>query len=154
MFAALAAGLAHVDDDGAGAFDDVAVDDGGVALELILGEAALVDDLHLLDDGALAGLAGAWEQEEDERGAEREERDLPRRRILHSRLRRRLSWSRERSMSSERILLCWSFWEKQAPMAATGGGRGRGRERRTGSGGWGQAGHAVTVTPIVPVWLD
>lgn len=54
---ALDADFAHVDDDGAGTLGDVAVDDGAILEELVGGEAALVDDLHLLDDGALARLA-------------------------------------------------------------------------------------------------
>ena len=37
--------------------DGVAVDDGPVLLEVFGGEAALVDDLHLLHDGALPRLA-------------------------------------------------------------------------------------------------
>ena len=40
--------------------DGVTVDDRPVLLEVLGGEAALVDDLHLLDDGALAGLARTW----------------------------------------------------------------------------------------------
>ena len=56
---ALEAELAHVDDDGVGGVEDVLVDDGAVLGELAGGEAVLVDDLHLLDDGGLAGLAGA-----------------------------------------------------------------------------------------------
>jgi len=56
-FVALDADFAHVDDDGAGTLGNVAVDDGAILEELVGGEAALVDDLHLLDDGALARLA-------------------------------------------------------------------------------------------------
>ena len=40
--------------------DRVTVDDRPVLLEVLGGEAALVDDLHLLDDGALARLSRTW----------------------------------------------------------------------------------------------
>jgi hypothetical protein len=56
-FFAIDACLAHVDNDGASTLDDIAIDDGGVPLELILSKAALVDDLHLFDNGALSGLS-------------------------------------------------------------------------------------------------
>ena len=42
--------------------DGVAVDDGPVLLEVLWGEAALVDDLHLLHDGALPRLTRTWDQ--------------------------------------------------------------------------------------------
>ena len=42
--------------------DGVAVDDWAVLLEVLAGEAALVDDLHLLHNGALPGLSSAWKE--------------------------------------------------------------------------------------------
>jgi hypothetical protein len=51
--------LAHGANEGFGAVDDVLVDGEAVHGELFLGVAVLVDDLHLLDNGRLAALAGA-----------------------------------------------------------------------------------------------
>ena len=42
--------------------DGVAVNDRAVLLEVLAGEAALVDDLHLLHNGALAGFSSAWKE--------------------------------------------------------------------------------------------
>ncbi len=52
--------LAHGRDDGEEALDGVGVDDGPVVLALVRAVARLMDDLHLLDDGRLAALAGTW----------------------------------------------------------------------------------------------
>lgn len=40
--------------------DYVSVDDPSVALELLVCEAAVPDNFHLLEDGALPALARAW----------------------------------------------------------------------------------------------
>lgn len=65
--------LSHGADEGFGAVDDVFVDGETVHGELVLGVAILVDNLHLLDNGRLAALAGAlrmlaftdgWQEEE------------------------------------------------------------------------------------------
>jgi len=51
------ADFAHVNDDRSGTLGDIAIDDGAVFEELVCCKATLVDDFHLLDDGALAGLS-------------------------------------------------------------------------------------------------
>jgi hypothetical protein len=51
--------LAHCADEGLCTVDDVLVDGEAVHGELLLGVAVLVDNLHLLDDGRFAALAGA-----------------------------------------------------------------------------------------------
>lgn len=56
---ALEPDLLHVRDDLVRAVKDVLVHDADKVGELGGREAVLVDDLHLLDDGGLAGLAGA-----------------------------------------------------------------------------------------------
>jgi len=56
-FLTLYADFAHVNDDRSGTLCDIAVDDGAVLEELVSCKATLVDDFHLFDDGALAGLS-------------------------------------------------------------------------------------------------
>jgi hypothetical protein len=51
--------LAHGTDDSLGALDQVLEDGRSVVVELVFAVAFQVDDLHLLDDGRLAALAGA-----------------------------------------------------------------------------------------------
>lgn len=109
---AVHAELAHGEDDVVRALEEVAEDGGAVGHELGLGVAVLVDDLHLLDDRALARLARAWytythtgiagEVGVEWCRLEEMGRDAPSRRILHSFLNLRESSSICLSISCER----------------------------------------------------
>ena len=54
--------LSHGSDDGHQTLDGVAVDHRLVLETFLLTVASLVDDLHLLHNGALPGLSSAWKE--------------------------------------------------------------------------------------------
>jgi hypothetical protein len=127
--------LAHCANEGLCAVDDVLVDGEAVHGELLLRIAVLVDDLHLLDDGRLAALAGACRALACTRS--RPGGGLPSSRILHSRRNRRESSSSLRSMAWLRFFCSTSslLVLMQMPMVAgesATGGRGQRVRAATG----------------------
>lgn len=118
--------FSHIYNDRLSGIQHVFVDNRSILCQFGISKPLFVNNLHLLDYGALPWFARACDKEELTKGNERHERGVPRSKILHSRLKRLAWFSISSSIWSERSFPARSTVDAQTPIVYGGVVEGRG----------------------------